>query len=102
MQRFFRSFIKNGKERKIVPFFWKERMPNPAGDLLFLLEPWGDFFGESDTNKTGFTILNVQTIGWYKVTFLRTEKAGYMEATISNFESEQLSVSLWDEENLYF
>ena len=23
----FRSFIKNGKERKVVPFFWKEQMP---------------------------------------------------------------------------
>ena len=30
MQRTPRSFIKNGKERKNVAFFWKERMPNPA------------------------------------------------------------------------
>ena len=44
MQRSFRSFIKNGKERKessvllwrteqnakSVPFFWKERIPNPG------------------------------------------------------------------------
>ena len=29
-QRTPRSFIKKGKERKNVAFFWKERMPNPA------------------------------------------------------------------------
>ena len=29
-QRSFRSFIKNGKERKNVAFFWKERIPNPG------------------------------------------------------------------------
>ena len=27
MQRTPRSFIQNGKDRKIVAFFWKERMP---------------------------------------------------------------------------
>ena len=87
--RSFRSFEKNGCPTLLETYF-------------FCWNPEATFFGESDTNKTGFIILNVQTIGWYKVTFLRTEKAGYMEATISNFESEQLSVSLWDEENLYF
>ena len=33
------SLIKNGKEHKNVVFFWKERMPNPGGDL----------FGEPDS-----------------------------------------------------
>ena len=33
MQRSFRSFIKNGNERKNVPFFLKERVPNPAFTL---------------------------------------------------------------------
>ena len=33
MQRRPRSFIKNGKERKNIAFFWKERMPNPGGRL---------------------------------------------------------------------
>ena len=30
MQRMFRSFEKNTKERENVAFFWKERMPNPG------------------------------------------------------------------------
>ena len=30
MQKMFRSFIKNGKERKNIAFFWKEGVPNPA------------------------------------------------------------------------
>ena len=30
MQKTFRSFIKNGKERKNIEFFWKEWVPNPA------------------------------------------------------------------------
>ena len=30
MQKMFRSFIKNGKERKNIAFFWKERVPNPV------------------------------------------------------------------------
>ena len=32
-QKMFRSFIKNGKERKNVAFFWKERMPNPTYNM---------------------------------------------------------------------
>ena len=36
MQRTLRSFIKNVKERENVAFFWKERMPNPAGMPLWL------------------------------------------------------------------
>ena len=35
MQKTFRSFIKNGKERKNVAFFWKERVPNPENTTKY-------------------------------------------------------------------
>ena len=39
MQRMFRSFEKNAKERENVAFFWKERMPNPGNSIIgFLME----------------------------------------------------------------
>ena len=38
MQKTFCSFIKNGKERKNVALFWKERMPNSEnGPLQYAL-----------------------------------------------------------------
>ena len=42
MQKMFRSFIKNGKERKNVAFLWKERVPNPASCSLDPLFLWMD------------------------------------------------------------
>ena len=37
MQKKFRSFIKNGKERKNVAFIWKERVANPDFSLHLCL-----------------------------------------------------------------
>ena len=46
MQKTFRSFIKNGKERTNVVFFWKERVPNPATDFVAF------YFSKSVTVQT--------------------------------------------------
>ena len=37
MQRMFRSFEKNAKERENVAFFWKERMPNRVLSVWLIL-----------------------------------------------------------------
>ena len=42
-QRTLHSFLKNGKERKNVAFFWKERVPNPAYGKVL-----GVFFNTKD------------------------------------------------------
>ena len=69
MQRTPHSYLKNGKERKNVALFWKERMPNPAKKVY-----------KKDHTLTGVYILTGGELqGWeFTYSLIRSDHSNQM------------------------